>query len=429
MYFPVKAHQNLALLVLFACALSACNKADATAPGGGADAAAAPAAPSTPAVEKPEVVHVIKIKTEKLPPTLDLTGTLAADESSDVAAPAPGLLTEVLIDVGSRVKKGDVLAKVDRRDAQMRELQATAATAQAGARLGIKPGDAFNPQKVPEVLVAKQALELAETEAKRAKALVEGGSAAASLWDQARIRGEQARGQYDAAVNGARQQYAALQMARAAQDLTEKASNDTEIRAPFDGVVIEKRVSPGEYAQAGRVIAVVIRDTTLRLKVDVPEADAAKVKIDAQVLVTVAAWPGRVFSGAIKRIGASLKMQSRALPVEAEFANPDGELKPGFFAHASIVVEGAGLDAMLVPATAIGNSGSASRVFAITGDRIAERIVTVGRSWQGLVEIHGNIKVNDEIANDNLTKLLDGAAVVVQRSEPIAAAIESTSTH
>jgi RND family efflux transporter MFP subunit len=375
---------------------------------------APPAAPPPAAKEKAAVVqavHVAVVKQDKLPAIVDLSGTLDADERSEVATAIGGLVTEVAVDVGSKVKKGDLLVRIDRRDAAMRLAQASAATAQAGARLGLKSGENFNANKVPEVQAAREALVLAETELKRAKALVQGGSSPQSMLDQAASRQEQAKAQYEVTLNGARTSWAALQAAKAAEDLTEKATADTNVVAPFDGVIDAKRIAPGEYATLGKVVAVLVRTDPLRLRVDVPEAYAGSVKEGGEVMLTVGAYPDRVFKGVIKRIGAALKVQSRTLAIEAEVTNTDGVLKPGFFAHVALVVPGADTPTLLVPATAIGTSGSAARVFVIQGGGVIERIVSVGRTWQGLVEIHGALKAGETVATEHLDLLTDGAQV------------------
>jgi multidrug efflux pump subunit AcrA (membrane-fusion protein) len=131
------------------------------------------------------------------------------------------------------------------------------------------------------------------------------------------------------------------------------------------------------------------------------------------VTLTVAAHPGRVFKGIIKRMGASVKAQSRALPVEAEISNTDGLLKPGFFARAYIETGATESKALMVPPAAIGTSGSASRVFVRAGSRVVERIVTVGREVDGLIEIHGNVAPNEEVAIERVDILQDGAEVNV----------------
>ncbi|MFT3767874.1 MAG: efflux RND transporter periplasmic adaptor subunit [Minicystis sp.] len=256
-------------------------------------------------------------------------------------------------------------------------------------------------------------MDLAVADADRTKKLVQTGSVSEATWDQARTRAEQARAQYDAALNNAQQSYAGLLAAQAQAGQAAKAMSDTAIRAPFDGAVAERRISPGEYAQTGRVVVVLVRDNPLRLRIDVPEADAGRVAVGQEVLVTVASAPGKPFKGAVKRVGASVKQQSRALPVEAEVPNDDGRLKAGFFARADILLPGGEATALLVPRGAVGTTGAASRVFVRAGSRVVERLVSVGREVDGLLEIRGTLTAGEEIAVDAVDKLSDGAEVKV----------------
>jgi RND family efflux transporter MFP subunit len=360
-----------------------------------------------------QTVRFAKVTERRLPATLAASGTLAADETSEVAAPGAGVVVKVEVDVGSRVKKGDVLVQIDPRDPALRMQQANASTAQAFARLGIKAGESFDPSKVADVRAAKEAMDLAVADADRTRKLFESGSVSQASWDQARTRAEQAKAQYEAAFNGAQQAWAALLAAQAQAGQAQKAMGDTAIRAPFDGAIAERRISAGEYANVGKVVAVVVRDNPLRLRFDVPEADAGKVLVGQEVLVSVAAFPGKPFHGTVRRVGASVKAQSRALPVEAEVPNDDGKLKPGFFGRIEIALGGGEEKAMLVPRAAIGSTGTTSRVFVKVGGRVSERLVTVGRDVEGLVEIRGQIAASDEVATEGVDKLSDGAEVRV----------------
>jgi RND family efflux transporter MFP subunit len=385
-----------------------------TAPGCGkknADDKSSKAAVETTAKATP-TVRFAKIEEKMLAPTLEVSGSLAADESSDVASATAGICTKVSVDVGVRVKKGDILVQLDSRDPALRAQAADASATQALAKLGIKRGESFDPLKMAEVRAAKEGMDLAVDEAARTKKLFESGSVAQATYDQARTRAEQARAQYDSAYNGAMQAYAGLAAAQSQANLARKNVSDTSIRSPFDGAVAERRISMGEFAPMGKVVAVVVRDDVLRLRIDIPETDSSKISIGKEVTLTVAAYPGRVFKGVVKRIGASVKAQSRALPIEAEVPNTEGILKPGFFARAYIELGETSSNAMFVPRSAVGNSGSASRIFVRVGNRVIERIVTLGREIDGLIEVHGNLMATDEIAIDNIEQLADGMDIV-----------------
>ncbi len=168
-----------------------------------------------------------KLTVRRLPATLELSGTLAADETSEVAAATGGIVTKVLVDVGSRVKKGDPLVQLDARDPSLRGQAANAQAAQAQARLGIKQGEKFDPEKMAEVRAAKEGMDLAVTDAQRTKTLFDSGGVPQATWDAARARAEQAKAQYDAAVNGANQAWAGLLAAQAQSGLASKAISPT----------------------------------------------------------------------------------------------------------------------------------------------------------------------------------------------------------
>ncbi|AUX40742.1 RND transporter [Sorangium cellulosum] len=394
------------LAALAAPTLTACRNSEAGAQPSAARDAAAPR-------EKP-AVRFAKVVSRPMPQTLDISGTLGADETSEVATQVAGAVLSVNVDVGSRVKKGDPLVVLDARNGALQAQAAEAAVAQARARLALQPGESpkgIDPDQVPEVRAAKQSMELAKAEAERTKQLYDQGAIAQATWDAARTQAQNAAAQYEAAVNGIRATVASLTSAQAQAGLASKAVSDTTVRAPFDGAVAEKRISVGEFASPGRVVAVVVRDNPLRLLIDVPEADIARVELGKQVHVKVAAFPDRVFPGVVKRIGASLKASSRTLPVEAEFDNSEGKLRPGLFAQGELALTGESTKALLVPEAAVGTSGTSARVFVKAGDRVTERLVKTGRKVEGLIEVLGPLSEGDEVAIEKVNELADGIEV------------------
>ena len=352
-----------------------------------------------------------RVEAQTVAKSVELTGTLAADETSEVATPAAGSVVAVHVDVGSRVKKGEVLITLDRRDPALRLAQSSATVEQAVSRLGLQPGKPFDPTQVPDVRAAKESMDLAVADADRAKALFESRSVPQAFWDQARTRAEQSRAQYDAAMAGAKHAWATLLGAQAAAGLASKSLADANVRAPFDGAVAEKRIAPGEYAIVGRVVVVLVRDNPLRLRVDVPESEIGNIEVGRDVEVLVAAFPDRVFRGKVKRIGASLRAQSRSLPIEAEIPNDDGKLKPGLFARARITIAGATKQAFFVPRSAVGDTGASAKVYVRQGGHVAERLVQLGRVEGDRIEIAGALSAADEVAVTAVADLVDGAEI------------------
>ncbi|WP_437551081.1 efflux RND transporter periplasmic adaptor subunit [Sorangium sp. So ce367] len=378
-----------------------------------ADAQPSPARDTAAPRQKP-AVRFGKVTARPLAQTLDISGTLVADETSEAATQVGGLVVSVAVDVGSRVKKGDPLVVLDARNVALQSQAASAAVAQARAKLALQDGASpkgIDPDQVPEVRAAKQSMELAKSEADRVKQLYDQGAVPQSTWDSARTQAQNATAQYEAAVNGIRATVAALTSAQAQAGLASKAVSDTTVRAPFDGAIAEKRISVGEYASPGRVVAVVVRDNPLRLRIDVPEADIAHIEVGKPVSVSVASFPDRLFPGVVKRIGASLKASSRTLPVEAEFDNSEGKLRPGLFAQGQLTLTGESRTAILVPESAVGTSGTSARVFVKSGDRVTERLVKPGRKIEGLIEVVGPLAEGDEVAIDKVSELADGIEV------------------
>src|SRR5262249_1578612 len=147
-------------------------------------------------------------------------------------------------------------------EAQVREAEANAA--QIEARLGLSSETPFDVNAVPEVQNARAAYELAQGEFSRIRSLLDQRVVSQSEFDQRRTQMEAARQQFEAAKNGAAQQYQSLQAARARVALARKALSDTVVRAPFSGLVAERMVSTGDYVTKGMKVAVVVRINPLR---------------------------------------------------------------------------------------------------------------------------------------------------------------------
>jgi RND family efflux transporter MFP subunit len=391
--------------LFLALAVVACKRQDApTRPEKASDHAAA---------ERSLQVRFAKVEVRRVPAVLELTGTLEPEQRSEVAAQTSGVVSAIRVDVGSRVKKGDVLAVLDASEASLRLSAAQATAEQQKARLGLKDGAAFDVAAVADVRSAEQARNLKVKEAERARTLAADGVISSAALDQANTAAEQAEAQLEAARNGAEQAWAGLSAARAQARLSQKALGDTRVLAPFDGAVVERRISVGEFAQVGRVIAVVLDDNPLRLRLDVPEADVGQVVIGKPVSLRVAAFPGRDFRATIARVGASLHPASRTLLVEADVQNADGLLRPGFFATARVALAGPEKEALFVPKSALSVSGNSARVFVRTGNRVSEKLVVAGRQDGELVEVQGGLTQADQVAVESVDKLSD--------SQPIAA--------
>jgi multidrug efflux pump subunit AcrA (membrane-fusion protein) len=337
------------------------------------------------------------------------TGTLMAEDQADVAAEIAGRVVATPVERGTAVAQGDVLIRISPAEADAQASEAEANAAQIEARLGLKSGE-FDVNAVPEVQNAKAGFELAQNEFNRIRSLLDQRVVSQSEFDQRRTQMEATRQQYESAKNGAAQQYQALQAARARVALAHKAVADTIVRAPFAGLVAERLATTGDYVTKGLKVAVVVRVNPLRVQLTVPEQFVSAIAVGAPVNFEVDAYPGRQFIGKIRFVSPALEANQRALTVEAVVANPDRELKPGLFATARIE-QPRRTPAVLVPASAVQTTAGTSRVFIVNGDRVEERIVTVGQTLDTQVEISNGLKAGERVATTNVAQLTDGAKV------------------
>jgi RND family efflux transporter MFP subunit len=379
----------------------------ATAAGcGGSPSTVASAAPKP----EPLAMAVATVESRPIDRFLRVTGSLAANEQAEVSAETAGRVVETPVERGTRVASGALLVRISASEttAQLQEAEANAA--QIEARLGLPPGQRFDASRVPDVMNAKAAVELAEAEFNRIKSLLDQKVVSQSEHDQRRTQVEAARQQHQMALNVAEQSYRSLEAARARIALARKSVADTSIRAPFSGQVSERVVSVGDYVTKGMRVATVVRVDPLRVELTVPEQAIALVKVDQPVTLTVDAYPGEQFAATVRFVSPSVRPDQRALTVEAIAPNADGRLKPGLFATASIR-QPASAPALLAPASAIETVAGTSRVYVVKDGAAEERIVTLGERVGDLVELTSGAAAGDVVALEPKGRLGDGTPV------------------
>jgi membrane fusion protein (multidrug efflux system) len=286
---------------------------------------------------KPPVkVALVAAEEVPSPDVMTLTGTLAADQRSEVTADTQGKVISVLVERGQRVKMGQPVVQLDVRNAALsaREAQANLESARA--------------QK-----------QLAEEECKRTQTLLDKGAITKSEYDRQ-----------------ATQCTSTLQQVSAAQaraDMITKSISDGLVRAPFDGQVTEKSVAPGEWVNPGRTLFTLVDDDPLRIELSVPEANVRSIQKGQKVELSAVAQPGKKYTATVTRIGGEVG-KSRSLIVEATL-DPQTDLVPGMFAEASIII--GQTPRPVIPATAVVQRGKLSHAFVAVKGELQERIVQV----------------------------------------------------
>lgn len=360
----------------------------------------------------------------ELPRFFEATGSLTGDEQTDVAPSVAGKVVAIGVDLGSYVKRGQMIVRLDDVDAKLRVQQAVAqveqskaALRQAEEKVGVRPGQSFDPNKIPEVANARVALDLAEKNLRRAEKLIESGDVSKSVYDQQRAQRDQLKQVYESSLSLARQNFAAVATARAnvanaesQLGLARRSLSYALVFSPIDGFVTERTADLGEYVSPTTKVATIVRINPLRVRIDIPEQAIPAVTVGQSVSVTTSAWPDKNFSGRIARISPNVTPTSRTMTVEAEIENGSGALKPGQFATVRILQSRAQA-AVLVPARAVRTESGVSRVFVIKDGRAQERQVQLGQSEGDLVEIKGGVAADEVVATSNIEQLSDGMAV------------------
>ena len=267
-----------------------------------------------------------------LPRFFEATGSLTGDQQTDVAPSIGGKVAVIAVDLGSFVRRGQTIVLLDAVDSKLRVEQAQAqvdqakaAARQAEEKVGIRPGQAFDINKLPEVANARVALELAEKNLRRSEKLIESGDISRSVYDQQKAQRDQLKEQYEAALSLARQNYAAVMTARAnvanaesQLNLARRNLSYANVYSPIDGYIADRSADLGEYVSTTTKVATVVKINPLRVRIDIPEQAIPEVKVGQSVSVTTSAWPDQNFSGRVARISPNVTPTSRTLTIEAE---------------------------------------------------------------------------------------------------------------
>jgi len=303
------------------------------------------------------------------------TGSFVADEMSDVTPLVAGSVIETPVNVGDVVSAGQVIVRLDPRNAKLDLQHAEAALQQAVAQA-----------------------ENAKVEAERNAALVKSGDISRSTYEKLTT-------QVATAEAGVAQAQARLASAK-------KAVDDTTIAAPFAGHVTARPVSVGEYVSTSSKLVTIVRIQPIKLELQVPESDAGKLRRGMAVRAEVPTHAGVAFDGIVSALNVALDANSRAMAIEVKFPNADGRLLPGMFGTAEINLP-ATERAVFVPAAAVATiaNGQSSAVYVIDGSVAHVRVVQTAEANNGMVRIQAGLDEHAVVATSGLRQLFDGAKV------------------
>ena len=373
---------------------------------------------SAAATNKVRTVRVALAEIRPMERVVTVTGLLLADEAATLSVKIGGRLKTLSVDIGSVVKRGDVIAQVEPRDYELRLQQASAALSQARATVGLPlegTDDQFDPEKTSAVKEANAVLNEATRNRDRVLKLSRQGVLSTSDLDTVEAAYTIALNRYEAAGEEARTRQAVLAQRRAEFDLSKQQLNDTSLRSPFDGAIQSRLANVGEFLPAGSPVVRLVKTDPLRLRLEVSERDAAAVQLNQRVRLT-AEGDTNIYTGTLTRVSPAIDEQTRMLLVEADVRN-DGSLRPGLFSRAKIVTR-ENEEGIAVPEQALIVFAGIEKVVVVQEGKAVEKMVSTGRRGPGWLEIVTGLKAGERvvIAPGNLRT---GEPVVMGDAAPL----------
>jgi RND family efflux transporter MFP subunit len=390
-------------------------------------------------------VTVAAVEMRAVERQVDATGSLLAWEEAVVNTTIPGTIARLLVDLGDRVRAGQVVAEMDPRELDLGVEQAQAALdaardalARTRAQVEVSAAQLTQVRESRRALVAavkrtEAALEETRVNQDRTATLADQALVAQRDVDVARTQYAAAQASHETAQVELSQFPARMQVAesqlqsdrsagRVAESelrrreadllLARKKLADLTLKAPISGSIARRHLNPGQHVPEDTAVFTLVRSDPLKFTGTVPEHAALAVHPGQAVRVRLEPLPGRQFQGRVVRVSPSVDVTSRTVQMEAQVPNSEGLLKPGFFARASVVLrEDQGVP--FVPETAVAYFAGITRVFVVGDGTVRERTVTLGTHVEGLVEVVKGVAEGEQVATSGLAQLRDGAAVSV----------------
>jgi RND family efflux transporter MFP subunit len=348
---------------------------------------------------------------------VDLSGTLLSPDQAKVSSEVAGVVREVPVQLGTDVRPGDVLVRLEPRELELALERAESALRQVEAQLGIDRAQDRQPPPDDQIASIRQAAanrDDARAGYARAEQLNSRGLLSKVDRDTAETRLKVAEANYQAAVDTVRSLKASLQDRRASFELAQKKQRDAVVRAPVAGSISERLVQPGEYIAQNTPVATIVQMNPLKLKTAIQEKHASLIQPGQTVRFVVEAFPTRTFDGKVAFVSPAVDQVTRTFAVEAIVENTDRTLKPGFFAKGTVHTR---LDqsVLAAPDEAISTLAGVSTVYVVADGKVRQQQVTLGARQGKVVEIVEGLKGDETLAASNLNQLATGTAVKVGR--------------
>jgi RND family efflux transporter MFP subunit len=405
-------------------------------------------------------VEVVRPERYTVQRTVSEPGQLEAYETTPVHAKIAGYVQNVSVDIGSEIKKGQVLAELwvpevaadlqEKRSAVEQALAkkvqaeaavkvAQAAVTSAEARVvevqaGVRRTDAdltrwqledrrvqqlFNERAQTGTLLDETHNKLHSAEAASDEVRAKVRSAEAAL-SEARSELDKARSDVVAAA-------ASIEVARSQARQAEAMLGYARIEAPFDGIITRRNVDTGHLTKPGADAAplfVAARTDVVTITVDIPETYSTEVNPGDRALIKLQAMKGRTVEGKVTRTAWALDPKTRTVRTEIDIPNPGGKLRPGLYAYATIIVE-EHKDVLTIPTTAVVQDQEKSFCVTVVDGKATRKLIETGLSDGTRTEVTSRLNGSEEVVKASAGSIVEGQAVeVVQPAAPAGAKSE-----
>lgn len=317
--------------------------------------------------QKKDFYYVTVVDAEKkiINEKIALTGTIFSENEVNILSETYGRVTNVYVEAGDYVKAGAVIAQVD------------------------------DEMKKAAYNIAFASYEKAKKDFERSQSLFNANSISDAQYEGAKLAYVNAEAQFT---------------------IAKRQLSDTKITAPISGIVNARYISVGSYLQsapAPSLVASVVDLSNLKIKINVSESVAFKIKLRDKITVTTDVYPGVQFVGTIKSIG-SKGDEAHSFPVEISLANNSKHpLKSGMFALVNFNTNG-NEEALLIPRQALVGSVKDPAVFVVEGDLAKYRKIVTGNQYENYIEVKSGLTAKDKVVLSGQNLLEDNAKVIAR---------------
>jgi RND family efflux transporter MFP subunit len=349
----------------------------------------------------PATIDVARVVEQPLDVQLSLPGELGAYQTVAIYPKVTGFVKAVNVDRGTRVRAGDLLARLEAPELVAQRAEAQSKLHAAEAQLSVARSKADADKSTFDKLKAASAT----------PGVVAGNDVAIA---------EKAA---EASSNQALAAQQSVEAARQALNAVRDMESYLRVTAPFAGVVTERNVHPGALvgpasgAGAATPLLRLVDTDRLRLVVPVPEAYTAETKPGTDISFTVSTYPGQRFSGKVARVAEAVDVSTRTMAVELDVVNHDGRLAPGTFCQVRWPVRRSA-PSLFVPSTSVAATTDRTFVIRIRAGKTEWVDVRTGLTSGGLVEVFGDLRPGDQIAGRGTDELRPGTDVRPRESKP-----------